>query len=205
MRALLLVVLVATDVMVAPGGVLPEGARLVARMNTNIGTAAALGVDRIADETKAGAPFAATVETSVVDDRGRTRLAPGAILHGHVAKVERGEGVRHAVIELAIDRLDQHPVAARVVDVEVQQLPGSDPGTPTDATSFWGALVGGMAFGIPGVAIGHGFGGGVGAVNAVRARTVEAWVQAGSPITVELDAPLPLDRCVAATSGAANC
>jgi hypothetical protein len=201
---LLLVVLAASDVMVAPGGVLPGGARLVARMNTSIGTAAALGVDRIADETKKGAPFAATVQTSVVDEHGRARLAPGAILHGHVTKVARGEGVRRAVIELAIDRLDQRPLVAHVAELDVQQLPGSDPGTPTDATSFWGALVGGMAFGIPGVAIGHGFGGGVGAVNAVRARTVEAWIEAGSPLTVELDEPLSLDRCVAAAS-AANC
>ena len=208
MRALSLVVLVgAADVLVAPAGVVPEGARLVARMNTSIGTAPALGVDRIADETRAGAPFAATVETRVVDEHGQMRLAAGAILHGHVAKMARGEGVGRAVIELAVDRIDQRPLEAHVVALEVQQLPGSDPGTPVDATSFWGAFVGGMAFGVPGVAVGHGLGGGLGAVNAARAHRVEAWVEAGSQVTVELDAPLRLGgRCVAsAGASAADC
>jgi hypothetical protein len=191
-----LALLLTLDVLVAPAGVVPPGARLVARVNTSIGTANSLGVDRIADETKAGAPFAATVETRVVDERGQTRLQPGAILHGHVAKVARGEGVRRAQIEVAIDRLGQQAIDARVVALDVQQLPGSDPGAPVDATSFWGALMGGVAFGIPGVAIGHGFGGSLGAVNAVRARQVEGWVEAGSLITVELAAPLPICAAV---------
>lgn len=192
MRGLLLVVLVASDVVVVPDGVLPAGTRLVARMNTTIGTTRSLGVDRIADETRAGAPFAATVETTVVDADGRTRLAAGAIVHGHVARLERGEGGRRAVLELAVDRLDREPIAARVVASEVQQLDNADVGGEVDATTFWGMVFGGIAFGIPGVAIGHGMAGGLGAVNAVRARTVEAWLAAGSLISVELEEPLRL-------------
>lgn len=184
------------DLVVAPAGVVPAGARLTARMNTTIGTTQSLGVDRIADETKAGAPFAATVETGVVDERGQTRLAKGALLHGHVSKVVRGEGIRRAQIEVTVDHLDARPIDARVIALDVQQLPASDPGAPVDTTSFWGAMMGGIAFGIPGVAIGHGFGGSFGAVNAVRARQVEGWVSAGSLITVELAAPLPICAAV---------
>ncbi|HEX8950499.1 MAG TPA: hypothetical protein VF945_01575 [Polyangia bacterium] len=205
MRALLLFALVAGDVVVAPGGVLPAGARLVARMNTTIGTRHSLGVDRIADETRAGAPFAATVDGAVVDERGRTRLAAGALVHGHVARVERGHGVQRAVIELAVDRLDGRPLAARVVASDVQQLETADAGAQVDATTFWGTIFGGVVFGIPGVAIGHGLAGSFGAINAVRAREVEAWLSAGSLITVELDAPLRLDRCVATREGAPPC
>lgn len=198
MRALALVLLVAGDVAVAPGGVLPRGAQLTARMNTTIGTTASLGVDRIADETRAGAPFAATVETAVLDERGRVRLPPGAIVHGHVVRLSRGEGVHRAAIELAVDRLDARPIRARVVRSEVQQLPASDTGGAVDDTAFWGTVFGGIAFGLPGLAVGYAAGGSVGAVNATRARRVEAWQSAGSLITVELDAPLRLDRgCVA--------
>jgi len=200
-RSLLLVVLIAGDVVVAPGGVLPEGARLVARMNTTIGTTRSLGVDRIADETRAGAPFAATVETTVVDDQGRTLLPAGAILHGHVARLARGSGVKRAVLELAVDRLDRTPLSAHVAENEVQQLDNADTGGQVDVTTFWGTVFGGIAFGIPGVAIGHGLAGSLGAVNAVRARTVEAWLSAGSLITIELDAPLHLEHCVAARDG----
>jgi hypothetical protein len=205
MRLLLLAVLVASDVAVAPDAVLPEGAQLVARMNTTIGTRHALGVDRIADETRAGAPFAATIETTIVDEYGRTRLPAGAVLRGHITRVARGYGIQRAAIELAIDRIENRPLAARVVKSDVQQLESSDAGAQVDTTVLWGMVVGGLVFGIPGVAIGHGFAGGLGAVKAVRAREVEAWLAAGSTITVELGEPLRLDRCLAARDGAPPC
>lgn len=205
MRALLFVVLVASDVVVAPGGVLPEGTHLAARMNTTIGTTRSLGVDRIADATRVGAPFAATVDARIVDEHGRTQLPAGAILYGHVTRLERGEGVRHPKIELAVDRLDGRPLQARVTDAEVQDLPATDTATAAEATAFWGALFGGVVFGIPGVAFGYGFGGSAGAVNATRARRIEGWISAGSIIEVELEAPLPLRRCVATRDGAPHC
>ncbi|MGZ3439487.1 MAG: hypothetical protein ACXVDD_08220 [Polyangia bacterium] len=205
MRPLLLAVLVASDVVVAPGGVLPEGAQLVARLNTTIGTRRALSFDRIADETRAGAPFAATIETTIVDEYGRTRLPAGAVVRGHIVRVARGYGVRRAAIELAIDRLENRPLAARVVKSDVQQLENSDVGAEVDTTVMWGMVFGGLVFGIPGVAIGHGLAGGLGAVKAVRAREVEAWLAAGSLITVELGEPLRLDRCLATRCGAPPC
>ena len=198
MGALVFVVLVASRVVIAPNGVLPAGARLVARMNTTIGTTHSLGIDRIADETRAGAPFAATVETPVLDEGGRALLPAGALVHGHVARLERGSGVRRAVLELAVDRLDRRPLLARVVAADVEQLDNADAGAQVADTTFWGAVFGGIVFGIPGVAIGHGFAGTFGAVNAVRARTVEAWLSAGSLVTIELDAPLRLSAPTAA-------
>jgi hypothetical protein len=204
-RAVLFSVLVAASVIVAPGGVLPAGTRLSGRMNTAIGTTRSVGVFETADAMHAGAPFAATIDAAVVDEHGRTRLPPGAILRGHITKIAAGEGTRRAVVELAIDRLENRPLAGRVIEAEVQQLPSSDAGAQVDTTSFWGMVVGGVAFGIPGVAIGHAFGGGVGAVNATRARRVEGWIAAGSLITVELDEPLRVDACVAARAGAPAC
>jgi hypothetical protein len=206
MRAVLLaLLLVGNAAVVAPGGVLPRGARLVGRMNTTIGTRPSLGVENLADETRAGAPFAPTVDAPLVDERGATELAPGALLHGHIQRIERGHGVQRAVVELAVDRLDTRPIVAHVVDVEVQQLPATDAGAEVDTTTFWGMLVGGMVFGVPGVAVGHGMAAGFGAVNTVRARVVEAWIAAGSSITVELDEPLPIGRCLAAQNDVSRC
>ena len=206
MAGLLLAVLVAADVAVAPGGVLPRGTHLSARMDTTIGTTHSLGVDRIADETRAGAPFAATVETAIVDEHGRTLVPAGALLHGHVARLRRGHGIERAVIELAVDRLERAPVAARVVASDLQQLEHGDVGGEVDTATFWGMVVGGIVFGVPGVAIGHGLAGGFGAVNATRARQVDGWISAGSLITVELDAPLSVGgRCVASRAGAPPC
>jgi hypothetical protein len=206
MQAVLVALLLAGNAaVVAPGGVLPRGARIVARMNTSIGTRRSLGVENIADETRAGAPFAATVDERVVDEHGATELPPGALLHGHIQRIERGHGVQRAVIELAVDRLDARPLEAHVVAAEVQQLPATDAGAEVDTTTFWGMLVGGLVFGVPGVAVGHGLAAGFGAVNTVRARVVEAWISAGSPITVELDEPLRIGRCLAAQNDVARC
>lgn len=195
MDRVLVVVLLAVQAAVAPGGVLPRGARLVARMDTTIGTTHTVGVDDVADETRAGAPFAATLEATIVDEHGRTRLPAGAIVYGHVARVARGHGVERAKIELAIDRIERWPVVASVVASELQQLPATDEGVAVDTAAFWGMLFGGIAFGVPGVVIGHGMAGSYGAVNAVRARAVEGWISAGSLVTIELDEPLPLDGC----------
>jgi hypothetical protein len=64
-----------------------------------------------------------------------------------------------------------------------------------DTSTFWGMLIGVLAFGVPGLVIGHGIAGSYGAVNAVRARVVEGWIAAGSLIVIELGKPLPLDGC----------
>jgi hypothetical protein len=198
-RIVLVVAVSIGAAVVAPGGVLPPGARLVARMNTTIGTAHSLGVDRIADVTRDGEPFAATVDAAIVDDDARVRVPPGAVLHGRVTHLERGEGIRRAQIELAVDRLETRDLTAHVVEAEVQQLELDDAGAQVDTTTFWGMWVGGIMFGIPGIAIGHGLAGSYGAVNAVRARQVEGWISAGSLITVELDKPLTIDRCLVAS------
>jgi hypothetical protein len=204
-HAVLLIVLVGSQAVVAPNGVLPAGTQLTARMNTTIGTRKALSVDRLADQTRAGAPFAATVEAPILDEGGRVRVPGGAIIHGHVAKLSRGLGPRRATIELAVDRFEGRPLQGRVVEAEVQQLHDSDTGAEVDTTAFWGALVGGLVAGVPGVAVGHAFGGGAGALSAGGDQETEGWVQAGSLITVELDEPLRVDRCVAARDDRGLC
>lgn len=183
---------------VAPDGVVPAGERLVARMNRTIGTTPSLGPDRVADVTRAGGEFVATLETPVVDERGRARLTPGALVQGHVVRAERGQGLHAAKLELAVDRIDGRPIDARVAGVEVQQIASSSPATHVEGVAFWGALIGGLAFGIPGVAVGYGAGGSAAAVNAARARSTDAWISAGSLLTIELTAPLHLGPADAA-------
>jgi hypothetical protein len=201
MRALLLLALTSVPI-VAPDGVVPAGQRLVARMNRSIGTRTSLGPGRFADVTAAGGEFAATVESAIVDRQGRTRLAPGAVVHGHVVSARRGLGLERAELELAVDRLDGRPLRARVTEADVQQVVSMQPEVHAYTLAFWGAIVGGVGFGIPGVVLGYYGSGSAAGLHVARARRTDAWISAGSSITLELTAPLPLDACVAAREAA---
>jgi hypothetical protein len=180
--------------LIAPGGVVPAGTRLQARMNQTIGTVESLGPDRVADRTRAGEPFTATVEAPIVDETGRVLLAPGALVRGRITVLERGEGAGTPHVELAVDSLDGRPFDGRVAEVEVQRLVHEEAGRDVDSAAYSGALLGGLLFGVPGVFVGMAFGSSNAGVQAVRERKVEGWISAGSLITVELAAPLPLSR-----------
>jgi hypothetical protein len=189
-----LCVVVVAAALAGPSSVLPAGTRLTARMNTTIGTVKAMGPDRIADVTRPGQEYAASLIDPVVDDNGRVLVPAGAVVHGRVAMIARGTGIHRAKLELTAERLDRRPIEARVVEPEIQQLPTTDPGKTADSAAFAGALLGGIAFGIPGVVIGFAFGGGQGGVGVVRERVTEGWLSAGAPITIELTAPLAISQ-----------
>jgi hypothetical protein len=161
-------------------------------MNTTIGTRPALGPDRVADVSHAGETFAATTTAPIFDASGRARVPPGAVVQGRVAVLKPGVGLRSPQLELAAERLDGRALKAHVVTNDVQQLPSTDLGASADSAAFAGALLGGIAFGIPGVVIGYAWGGGDAAVGVVRERRVEAWLSAGDLITVELEEPLTI-------------
>jgi hypothetical protein len=168
----------------------PAGTRLSARMNRSIGSAQALGPDRVADVTHAGEEYTASLIAPVVDDEGRARVAAGTILQGHVAVLAAGTGADLAKLELSADALDGRALRAHVVTTEVQWVQSSDLGLIADRSAFVGMLLGGIAFGLPGVMIGYGAGAGGAAVGTLQERRVEAWLAAGSTIVVELDEPL---------------
>jgi len=169
---------------------LPAGTRIPARMNTSIATAKALGPNRIPDVTRAGEPFAASVTSPVGD--GCARIDAGAVVQGRVASLSPGTGSGRVDLALTADSVDGHPLRAHVVGAEPEQVPATDLGRRADGAAFTGILVGGIFFGIPGVMIGYGAGGGAAAVDAYHERRVEAWLPAGSTIEVELDEPLAL-------------
>ncbi|MCU1282219.1 MAG: hypothetical protein JWM53_5765 [bacterium] len=170
--------------------VVPAKTRLTARMNRTIGTVRALGPDRVAELTRAGEEFTATVTTPIVDDDGRYSIPAGAILQGRVAALAPGVGARPARLELTAERLDGKELRAHVVSAEVELLPSSDLGKTADSAALAGILLGGIAFGLPGIMIGYGAGGTAAAVGAIQERRVEAWLSAGTLIAVELDEPL---------------
>jgi hypothetical protein len=171
-----------------------KGERVVARMNETIGTARALGPDRLAELTRPGQPYTATIETPIVDIDGSVLVPPGALVHGHIASLTPGTGLSAARLELTADAVQlgagDQPLAARVVDTELQQVPTFDAGKTVDSAAFGGAIIGGVAFGIPGVFIGYSFGGTGGAGTVVDERHVHGWLSAGGLITVELEEPL---------------
>ncbi len=168
----------------------PAGTRLSARMDTSIGTVAAIGPGRDADVTRAGEQYAASVTTPIFDVHGRERIPAGAILRGRVSALAAGVGAGRARIELTVDRLDGRPIRAHVVAAEIQRLPSHDAGKTADSTALAGIVIGGIAFGVPGVMIGYGGAAAPAAAGVVQQRRVEAWLSAGAMITVELDEPL---------------
>lgn len=180
--------------LLAPGGVLPKGARLTARVNQSIGTREAIGPGRFADVTRAGEPFTATLPSAIIDERGRVLVPAGSALDGRVTKMTRGRPGTPAHITLAPERLRagrlRRRLDAEVVDVEVQQMPGGETGSEILSATFAAMNIGGVAFGVPGVLIGYAFGG-IGGAAATEPYT-DGWISAGTPITVELRAPLVL-------------
>jgi hypothetical protein len=169
---------------------LPAGTRIEARLNTSIGTARALGPDRISEVDRAGEDYAASVIDPV--GQGCARIDPGAVVHGRVVKLSPGKGVDPVKLELSAESLDGRPLRAHVVDPEPQKVERTDLGKSADSAAFAGILFGGIFFGIPGVMIGYGAGGAAATVATVQERRVEAWLPAGSTIEVELDEPLTL-------------
>jgi hypothetical protein len=169
---------------------LPAGTRIPVRMNTSIATARALGPNRIPDVTRVGEPFAA----SVIDPIGNScaRIDAGAVVHGRVSALAPATGSGRVELALTADSLDGHPLRAHVVGAEPEKVEATDLGRRADGAAFTGILVGGIFFGLPGVMIGYGAGGGAAAVDVYHERRVEAWLPAGSTIEVELDEPLPL-------------
>jgi hypothetical protein len=168
---------------------LPAGTRLPARMNTSIGTAAALGPDRVSDVSRPGEPWAASLTEPV--GVGCARLDAGAVIDGRVAKLAPGTGSSGVALALHADTVAGRALRAHVV-ADPQRVPATDLGQRADSAAFAGILIGGIFFGIPGVMIGYGAGGGGAAVDAYHERRVEAWLPAGTTVEVELDEPLTL-------------
>ncbi|HEY1586008.1 MAG TPA: hypothetical protein VGH63_10000 [Polyangia bacterium] len=169
---------------------LPVGTRIPARMNTSIGTASALGPDRISDVTRAGEPWAASVEAPI--GVGCAGLDAGAVVNGRIATLAPGTGAGAVKLTLDADSLDGRALHAHVV-AEPERVQSTDLGKRADSAAFTGILVGAIFFGVPaGLMIGYGVGGGAAAIDTIHERRVEAWLPAGTTVEVELDEPLTL-------------
>ncbi len=168
---------------------LPVGTRIPARMNTSIGTATALGPNRISDVTRAGEPWAASVTDPI--GAGCTRVDAGDVVNGRVTKLAPGTGAGSAKLTLDADSLNGRTLHAHVV-AEPEHLPSTDLGKRADSAAFSGLMIGAIFFGWPGLMVGYGAGGGAAAIDTFHERRVEAWLPAGTTVEVELDEPLTL-------------
>jgi hypothetical protein len=185
----LVAALVLASTVTSPAVTLPAGTRIEARMNTSIGTAKALGPDRISDVTRAGERWAASVTEPVA--AGCARLPPGAVWSGSVAALAPGTGVGRVKLTLDADSLDGRIARGHVV-TEPERVQSEDLGKTADSAAFAGIFVGTIFFGFPGLIVGYGAGGGAAAVGTYHERRVEAWLPAGTTVEVELDEPLTL-------------
>jgi hypothetical protein len=158
-------------------------------MNTSIGTARALGPDRISDVTRAGEPWAASVEGPI--GVGCAGLDAGAVVNGRVSTLAPGTGASTVKLTLDADSVDGRALHAHVV-AKPERVQSTDLGKRADSAAFTGILIGGIFFGIPGVVIGYGAGGGAAAIDTIHERRVEAWLPAGTTVEVELDEPFTL-------------
>jgi hypothetical protein len=163
-------------------------------MTDSIGTARALGPDRTAEVTRRGQHFSALLVTTVADADGRLRVPRGARLSGRVADLARGRGATPPHVALTVEQLCGQPVHARVVDPPLEAIPRDEDEASVAGGTFAWLLMGGITFGMPGLLLGATLGQAAHTVDAAESRTVEGRIAAGTLITVELAAPLPLAR-----------
>jgi hypothetical protein len=189
---LILVLVTTCSVASAPILELPSGARFTVRMTDSIGTTPALGADRRAELTRRGQRFRALLVTPISDATARVRAPTGALVEGRIVALRRGEGVSPPVLELAVDRVCNRPLRARVVDPPFDQVPRERSPKSLEGATFTWLFFGAICFGVPGFILGSTVGSVSGAVEKSRGLVNEAWLPAGTLLTVELTAPTAL-------------
>jgi hypothetical protein len=189
---LILLLVMTCSVASSPTLVLPAGARFTARMTESIATAPALGADRRAELTRRGQRFHALLVTPISDGNARVRAPSGALVEGRIVELRRGEGVRPPQLELAVDRLCNRPLSARVIDPPFDQVERERHPKSLEGATFAWLFLGTVCFGMPGFMLGTTIGSASGAVEKTRGLVNEAWLPAGTLLTVELTAPAAL-------------
>ncbi len=186
---------------------LPDGTRLVCRMETRLDSKTARPSDR----------FTARVLVPVTDARGRTLVPGSSLLEGHVVAAQRAQSRRRSgIIEVTFDQLtlpdgQRYKLLANLAPASAEDRKRFDvegnirpKGTNTKRTVAFigggagaGALVGAVT---AGALLGAGVGAGIGVFAVLLAKGKEAVVEPGAKIGVELTQPLALRASSANTA-----
>jgi hypothetical protein len=175
-----------------PVVVLPAGARFTARMTQSIATVPALGPDRRAELTRSGQRFHALLVTPIVDAANRVRMPAGTLVEGRIVTLSPGQGVRPPRVDLTVERLCNRPLRARVVDPPVDRIERQRTRQSFAGATFAWLFMGTICFGMPGFMLGSTVGSASGVVAETRSLVIEAWLSAGTIITVEVSEPAAL-------------
>jgi hypothetical protein len=168
------------------GGTVPAGTRLVATLDTAIGT----------DVSKPGDQFSATLQTPIVDSTGATRIPAGAKLLGSVTELRETRGGEPAAVALDITAISYggtvNPFRARIVETEVESTGRHVSGRGVAGGAAGGAIIGAILGGGSGALKGAAVGAGSAALISLGTSKTGARLPSGTTLAVETTGPIQL-------------
>lgn len=169
----------------ATGGWIHAGTRLVATLDTPIGT----------DVSRVGDPFFATMMTPIVDEQGSVVIPAGAKIVGRVADLRTTRGGEPAVVGLEVQSISfagaSRPLGARVVEADVQATSRHPSGRAALGGAAGGALIGAILGGGSGAAKGGLVGAGAGTLISLGVSETGARLPSGTRLAIEITQPVP--------------
>jgi len=171
---------------VAHGGTLQAGTRLVATLDTPVGT----------DVSRVGDPFYATLQTPVVDERGYALIPAGAKVMGQVAELRETRGGEPAAVSLDVQSISfggtTRPFSARIVQADVESTGRHVSGRGILGGAAGGALIGAVLGGGSGALKGAAVGAGAGTLISLGTSKTGARLPPGTTLALETSAPLSI-------------
>ena len=175
-----------TTPQMATGGMINSGTRLVASLDTPIGT----------DVSRVGDPFYATLQTPVVDERGYAVIPAGAKIQGRVAQLEETRGGDPAVVSLEIESISYsgttRPFPGRIVETEVESTGRHASGKGIAGGAAGGAILGAILGGGSGALKGAAVGAGAGTLISLGTSKTGARMPSGTTLAIETTQPMPI-------------
>lgn len=177
-----------TQPQMATGGMINAGTRLVATLDSPIGT----------DVSRPGDVFTATLQTPIVDERGYSVIPAGARLQGRVVDLRETRGGDPAVVSLEIEAISHggtmRPFPGRIVETEVESTGRHVSGKGTAAGAAGGAILGAILGGGSGALKGAAVGGGSAALISLGTSKTGARLPSGTTLAIETTQSMPIQQ-----------
>jgi hypothetical protein len=173
-----------TSPQVAFGGTVQPGTRLLATLDTPVGT----------DVSRVGDPFYATLATPIIDEHGGELIPAGAKLMGRVADLRTTRGGEPAAVSLDIQAITYggttRPLSARIVQAGVESTGRRVSGGSILGGAAGGALIGAILGGGSGALKGGAVGAGAGTLISLGTSKTGARLPSGTTLAIETTQPM---------------
>jgi hypothetical protein len=167
---------------VAHGGTVLPGTRLVATLDTPIGT----------DVSRVGDPFYATLQTPIVDQYGAMVIPAGSKIIGRVDDLRETRGGDPAIVSLEVVGVQigsmQRPFQGRIIETEVESTGRHVSGRTVGGSAAGGAVLGAILGGGSGALKGAAVGAGAGTAISLGTSKTGARMPSGTTIAIETTA-----------------